>query len=140
MQNPFNYVINLASQNQTTIPYFKSAVAHELSAWCKENGYDLYADGLKIYTTIDSRLQKHAEAAVQKHMKRLQEKFDNHWKGENPWIDSQKKEIPNFLNTVVKQTEVYNRLKTRFAGNVDSIDKYLNIPHKMKIFSWNGTN
>ncbi len=138
IEKPLQLRYQLANQNQTTIPYFKSAVAHELSAWCQENGYDLYADGLKIYTTIDSRLQKHAEAAVNKHMQRLQEKFDNHWKGENPWIDSQKKEIPNFLNTVVKQTEVYNRLKSRFAGNTDSIDKYLNIPHKMRVFSWSG--
>lgn len=138
LKKPLGLHYQVVSQNQTTTPYFKSAVAQELSDWCHDNGYDLYADGLKIYTTIDSRLQKHAEAAAQKQMKRLQEKFDSHWKGENPWIDAQKKEIPGFLNRVVKQTAAYNRLNVRFSGQADSIEKYLNTPHKMTVFSWYG--
>jgi penicillin-binding protein 1A len=57
--------------------------------WCKENGYDLYESGLKIYTTIDSRLQKKAEEAMAKRMRLLQAEFERQWaaKGSEPWVD-----------------------------------------------------
>src|SRR5690606_21397075 len=51
--------------------YLRTAVAKYLEKWCDDNGYDLYEDGLKIYTTIDSKLQKYAEEAVNEQMKTL---------------------------------------------------------------------
>jgi penicillin-binding protein 1A len=72
-------------------PYFREFLRGELDQWCRTNlkndseHYDLYTDGLKVYTTIDSRLQKYAEEAVQEHMARLQELFDEHWRNWDLW-------------------------------------------------------
>ena len=51
--------------------YFREAVANYLKDWCKDEGYDLYTSGLKIYTTIDTRMQKYAEDAARKQMKQV---------------------------------------------------------------------
>lgn len=59
--------------------YFREAVANYLKDWCKDEGYDLYTSGLKIYTTIDTRMQKYAEDAARKQMKQVQQNFNNHW-------------------------------------------------------------
>ena len=67
--------------------YFREAVADYLKDWCRDNGYDLYSSGLKIYTTIDTRLQKYAEDAAIKQMKQIQRNFNNHWGNRDPWID-----------------------------------------------------
>jgi penicillin-binding protein 1A len=118
--------------------YIRSAVYRELSEWAKENEYDIFSDGLKIYTTINSRLQQHAENAVAKWMKVLQHRFDMHWQGQNPWRDENGKEIPDFLKKVMKRTEVYKNLAKRFPNNPDSIEYYLNKSKKIKVFSWDG--
>ena len=60
--------------------YFREAIANYLKDWCEENGYDLYSSGLKIYTTIDTRMQKYAEDAARKQMKQVQQNFNNHSK------------------------------------------------------------
>jgi len=118
--------------------YLRSAVARYLDKWCEENGYNLYEDGLKIYTTIDSKLQKYAEEAVAEHMKILQRRFENVWSGQNPWRDSEGKEIPDFLEKTAQRLPYYSFLKRKYSNNQDSIDHYLNVKKKMKIFSWNG--
>lgn len=118
--------------------YFRSAVAHELRDWCQKNDYDLYTDGLKIYTTLNSTLQAHAEEAVRIHMSRLQEKFYKHWEGENPWIDGYKEEIPHFIERSIKRTSVYRSLKKKFPSSPDSINYYLNKPHQISLFTWDG--
>lgn len=118
--------------------YFKEAVARDLQEWCKESGYNLYTDGLKIYTTIDPKLQAYAEEAVATHMKNLQKRFFEHWKGMNPWVDSEGNELVGFVDALVKETSSYKSLKTRFKEDIDSIDYYLNLPHKMSVFSWDG--
>ncbi|MBP9196606.1 MAG: transglycosylase domain-containing protein [Saprospiraceae bacterium] len=100
----------------------------------KEDGspYNIYTDGLKIYTTLDSRMQKHAEQAVFKHMSYLQKEFVKHWKGykdEKPWGDDK------WIDEQVKKSERYQILLT--AGYTDSqIDSVFNTPAPMKIFSW----
>lgn len=118
--------------------YIRSAAYRELKDWAKENGYDIFSDGLKIYTTIESRLQKHAESAVEKKMKSLQRRFDEHWRGQKPWRDENGEEIPGFLQNIMKRTDVYKSLKKRFNNNTDSIEYYLNKPKKMLIYTWNG--
>ncbi|HLO92191.1 MAG TPA: transglycosylase domain-containing protein [Lentimicrobium sp.] len=124
----------------TDATYFKEAVARYLQNWSKETGYNIYTDGLKIYTTIDPKLQQYAEEAVSKHMKRLQKRFFEHWRGENPWVDSKGNEIAGFIDDLIKETGTYKSLKEKFGVNSDSIDYYLNKPHKMSIFTWTGDN
>ena len=116
--------------------YFRNAVADELKKWCEENDYDLYTSGLKIYTTLDSRLQKYAEDAVIKQMRQVQRNFNNHWGNQNPWQDENHKEIPNFIEGIVKKQPVYKNLLSRYPNNPDSVEYYLNRPHKVKLFDY----
>lgn len=126
------------NQNQGLATYFRKVIGRDLLSWANENGYDLYEDGLKIYTTIDSRLQKYAEEAVEEHMKVLQEQFHEHWGEQNPWIDDNNEEIPGFLSNTIKRTAAWKALKRRFGESTDSIDFYLNKKKAMTVFSWNG--
>ena len=84
---------SIQNQNQGLATYFRTVVGNDLFRWTNENGYDLYGDGLRIYTTLDSRIQKYAEEALTSHMKQLQQTFDEHWEGENPWRDEDGNEI-----------------------------------------------
>lgn len=118
--------------------YFRQAVANYLREWCEENGYDLYSDGLKIYTTIDTRLQKYAEEAAIKQMEQLQEKFDEHWRGQEPWRDEHGHVMPNFIEDLAKKSIYYRILDDKYNGQKDSIKFYMNEPHKLKVFTYNG--
>ena len=116
--------------------HFRSYLAKYLEDWERENGYDIYSDGLKIYVTIDSRLQKYAEEAVEKQMRSVQRRFNDHWGNENPWRDENREEIPNFVENIAKKTKAYAILNAKYDGNTDSIEKYLNIPHRTKVFDY----
>lgn len=129
-----NYKVESHYEGPAT--YFRGAVAEYLNEWCKQNGYDLYRDGLKIYTTIDSRMQKYAEEAMEKQMRTLQGRFDNHWKGRNPWVDEKDKEIPGFIEETIKRTAYYHRLKKKYGNDTTAINRELNTPHEMKVFTW----
>ncbi|MEY3678911.1 MAG: hypothetical protein RI924_1052 [Bacteroidota bacterium] len=118
--------------------YIRGAVARYLEEWCEDNDYDLYVDGLKIYTTIDSKLQQYAEEAVESQMKTLQRRFQNVWGNENPWRDEDGNELVDFPEKAAQRLPCYDFLKKKFDQNQDSIDYYLNKPKKMKVFSWEG--
>lgn len=118
--------------------YIRDAVSSYLKPWLKENEIDLYEDGLKIYTTINLELQQYAEDAVAEQMKMLQRRFVWHWEGRNPWADAKGVEIPNFIEDAAKQTRRYAALKEKFGAREDSISYYLNLPRKMKVFTWDG--
>ncbi|SHE87184.1 transglycosylase domain-containing protein [Dysgonomonas macrotermitis] len=117
-------------------PYFRAAVAESLENWCKENDIDLYSDGLKIYTTLDSHMQEYAESAVDKQMRIVQRNFNSQWGKENPWQDENRKELPMFIETLAKRTSMYKDLEEKFSGNQDSIDFYMNQPRKIKVFDY----
>nr|WP_316248048.1 transglycosylase domain-containing protein [Hymenobacter sp. BT491] len=129
---------SVENANKGIAPYFRTEVSKSLLQWAKETDHDLYADGLKIYTTIDSRMQKYAEAAIAEHMQLQQKWFMQHWKGQLPWRDETGRVIPNFLQTSIRRTERYKSLFNRFDGNKDSINYYLNKKYKMQVFSWQG--
>ncbi|MEM6830407.1 MAG: transglycosylase domain-containing protein [Bacteroidota bacterium] len=131
-----NYRVD--NQNEGLATYFRTVTKNFLVKWTKENGYDLFEDGLKIYTTIDSRLQQYAEEAVHEHMDTLQRIFNAHWKEKNPWIDDDNNEILGFLETTMQRTAAYRSLRRRFDKNKDSIEHYLNLKKPMKVFSWDG--
>ena len=117
--------------------YLRAAVDKYLEEWCEENNYDLYEDGLKIYTTIDSKLQHHAEEAVSEQMKILQRRFYSVWGNEDPWEDSEKNKV-DYPNRAMKNLPVYNLLVKKYPNNPDSVDAYFNKKKKMRIFSWKG--
>ncbi len=119
--------------------YLKKAVEKYIEAWAKKNDVeiDLYRDGLKIYTTIHSKIQDHAEKAVVSHMKRLQKIFDQEWEGRNPWIYENGDEIPGFIDTVAKRSKIYKLIAKKYKNNPDSIHYYMYEKKKdIKVFSW----
>lgn len=118
--------------------YLRTATAKWLEKWCEDNGYDLYEDGLKIYTTIDSKLQKYAEEAVHEQMRTLQRRFDNTWGDEEPWRDSEGKVIKNFLENNLEKLPWFADFKRKYKNQQDSMEYYLNKPKKMTVFSWDG--
>ncbi|WP_341539244.1 penicillin-binding protein 1A [Hymenobacter gummosus] len=138
LAKPIKLDYKVENQNEGIAPYFRVEVSKMLRQWAKETEHDLYADGLKIYTTIDSRMQKYAETAVADHMKLQQKWFDAHWKGQQPWRDENGRLIPNFLSTSIKRTERYRALQLRFPDHPDSVKYYLNKKYRMKVFTWNG--
>ena len=127
---------SVESNYDGTALYFREAVADELRKWCNDNDYDLYTSGLKIYTTIDSRMQKYAEEAAIKQMKQVQRNFNNHWGNQEPWQDERHNVIPGFIEGIAKRQPVYKNLLARFPNNPDSIEYYLNRPHKVKLFDY----
>jgi len=124
--------------NAETASYLKLAVQDFVKKWGDENGYDLYTDGLRIVTTINSRMQQYAEQATSEKMKSLQRTFDNHWRGRNPWADENGNEIPGFIDSVARRTERYKTLSRRFLPLYpDSVGYYMkNVKYKMRVFSW----
>ncbi len=137
---PINLDYSVENNYDGQAQYFREAVSNYLREWCHENGIDLYKDGLKIYTTIDTRMQKYAEEAAIKQMKVVQRNFNSHWGTTNPWQDERHIEIPDFIENLAKKLPIYKKLSQKYNGNQDSIDYYLNLPHPVKLFDYeNGT-
>ncbi len=135
---PIKLHYSVESPVQGLAPYFRTEVAKYLQAWAKETDHDLYADGLKIYTTLDSRMQTYAEKAVAEHLALQQKWFSAHWQGQLPWRDENGQVIPNFLETSMRRTQRYKSLMERFDGRKDSVNYYLHKKYKMTVFSWQG--
>lgn len=141
-EKPLGLHFRMESHADGPAPYFREAMRGYLKAWVKmyneENGTDLnlYTSGLRIYTTIDSRMQAYAEEALTRHMKEQQKIFADHWKGRNPWIDEDGREIPGFIKTAVRRLPYFNVLKNKLGE--EEAWKVMNRPYKMKVFSWDG--
>lgn len=126
------------THNTGLAPYFREKLRGEVQQWLNahpnEDGstYNLYTDGLKIYTTLDARLQKHAEQAVAQHMKELQQDFFAHWKDKKPWGDDDRS-----LQQARRRSERYRLLKSldKTDGEIDTI---FNTPIPMTVFTWEG--
>jgi len=139
---PLNLSYKVESHNSGSAAYFRTVCSNYLNWWCKQNGYDLWADGLKIYTTIDSKMQKHAEEAVKEHLTAYQQKFFEVWDGENPWMrldtNDHFEEIPFFLEKSIKRTPQYKYLKKQYKEDTVKIELALNEKKNMRVFSWKG--
>lgn len=124
-------------ENMGIAPYFRSVLAKKLDDWCNAHkdpktgeNYDLYRDGLKIYTTIDPKMQLYAEEAVIKHMTAMQKTF-NRQLGKNVW-----KGHEDILNRAMKESDRWKYMKEGGATEAQ-IKKSFTVPVKMKIFAWN---
>lgn len=118
--------------------YFRAELKKDLQKFCREKNIDLYADGLKIYTTIDSRMQRYAEAALDSHMRAQQKAFFNYWKGRNPWTDENGKEIPDFILNAARRTSLFQAYREQYGGREDSAIKAFRRPMPTSLFSWKG--
>lgn len=118
--------------------YLRAAVERWLQDWSTGSGYDIYADGLKIYTTIDSRMQALAEEAMAEQMAVLQDRLAGVWAGREPWRDNEGQVIPDFLEKLAEETLYYKQLYQKYGGNLDSVFFHLNQPKNMEVFTWDG--
>ncbi len=118
--------------------YFREVLRQELLKWCKDHKkadgtpYNLYRDGLRVYTTIDSRMQRYAEEAVKEHMMDLQKTFVDHWKGKTAWSEQ-----PQIIEDAMKKSERYRNLKEEGKSESD-IKKIFDKKTEMRIFTWKG--
>ena len=137
---------NVSDHNTGQATYFREFLRGYLNDWAKNTTradgepYNIYRDGLRIYTTIDSRMQRYAEDAVRDFMsKELQPMFFNHWKGYKnaPFSNVSADEIDHIMETSMKRTDRYRSLKNAGMCN-DSIVAEFNKPVPMTIFSWDG--
>ena len=147
---PMKLDFSIENQNTGMAAYFRSVIKEDLKNWIraynKENpdaDLDLYTSGLKIYTTIDSRMQTYAEEAVMANMRDQQKKFYEHWRGRNPWVEKNKKtgkftEIPGFIERVAKRTIRYKQLKAAYGDDEKALWRDMNKPVKMKVFVYGG--
>ncbi|MEW4922441.1 transglycosylase domain-containing protein [Algibacter sp. 2305UL17-15] len=126
--------------------YFRGYLSGFMKDWIKNNPkpdgtkWSLYNDGLTIYTTIDSRMQKHAEDAVQQHMPRLQAEFfvQNTPKRNptTPFLDLEKDEIRDLLNRSMKQSERWRHMKYDLKKSNKDIEASFKKPVPMSVFAW----
>jgi penicillin-binding protein 1A len=142
---------NYHLQDHTTgiATYFREYLRMVLAEWCaqnpKEDGtpYNLYRDGLKVYTTINYKMQEYAEAAMLEYLgKELQPAFFKHWKGipNAPFAfdgPSAKKETDNLMMSAMRRTDRYYHSKTKGKSDKDILQDFM-VPTKMKVFSYRG--
>lgn len=133
------------SHNAGTATYFREFLREQLSEWCKKNTkadgtpYNLYKDGLKVYTTINSRMQTHAESAVKEHLRELQKTFFQHWKGNKsaPFANIPESKIKQIMRQAMQRSDRYKRMKADGASEAE-IEQAFKTKVKMKIFTWYG--
>jgi penicillin-binding protein 1A len=135
---PLTLNYEVENQNQGIATYFRGYIQEELLKWAKANKKDLFADGLKIYTTIDYRMQQYAEDVMQEHMKALQSRFFAHWKGRNPWVGKNMQEIEGYIERNALRSRRYKALQEKYSDSPDSVDIGMNTPVPMRVFSWEG--
>lgn len=136
---------NPQSHDEGMATYFREYIRNYMKEWGKShkkpNGepYDVHKDGLKIYTTIDYRMQKNAEEAVKEHFKKLQKQFFDHTKGyaTAPFTGISKSEINKFYIQAMKGSDRYYRLKEE-GKSESEIRKEFDKKTQMRVFSWHG--
>lgn len=121
-------------------PYFRAVLAEKLKEWCKTHKnlktgdpYDLHRDGLRIYTTLDSRMQQYAEESVVQHMPVIQKKLNSLLKGN---ADKMWKQRENVIESAMKISERWRQMKEDEVKEEDIKASFLK-PVKMKVFAWN---
>lgn len=128
-----------------TATYFREYLRDYMKNWVKENKkpdgdeYDIYGDGLKIYVTLDSKIQEHAEEAVQEHVKNLQEEFFIQQKGNKtaPFVNITEAETDKIFKQAMKNSERWRILKADDKTDEEILASF-KVKTKMTVFSWKG--
>ncbi|GAB3313897.1 transglycosylase domain-containing protein [Larkinella ripae] len=148
-QKPIKLDFNIENHNTGRAAYFRSVIKDDIQKWLDDyneanpdDEKDLNTSGLRIITTIDSRLQKAAEESVYEHMREQQRKFYEHWRGRNPWTYKDKggkwREMPGYIENVAKRTPRYIALKKEYGDDEKAIWAEMRKPVKMKVFVYGG--
>lgn len=135
---PIELHYNKITHHSGLAPYFRENVRQQLLQWCEEYNsthdekLNLYTDGLKIYTTIDSRLQQYAEEAMEHQMASLQKTFLKHWSKTNPW-----NHYPGMIDELIEKSERFQKLKQQGLSEEAAL-VVMNKPVLINIFTWDG--
>ncbi len=136
MQLPLKLKYNRITHHSGLAPYFREYLRQKLLEWCRDHSnekgrpYNLYTDGLKIYTTLDSRLQRYAERSVAKHMAQLQNQFLIHWGKREPWYDQ-----PEVVEEAIRKSTRYQNLLRQGKSHQEILIE-LKKPVVMNLFTW----
>jgi penicillin-binding protein 1A len=146
-QLPLQIQFNPQSHREGLATYFRAYLRQFMLNWIQDNPkpdgekYNLYLDGLTIYTTLDSKMQTYAENAVKEHMSNLQSAFFEQntpkWNPTAPFLDLTEKEVERLMNQAMRRSERWRKMK--LAGKTeDDIKASFEQETAMKIFSWKG--
>jgi penicillin-binding protein 1A len=122
--------------------YLRENLRQELQNWCDKNPktdgtkWNIYEDGLKVFTTIDSRMQRDAEDAMAEHLSMLQDQYFKDWHGKDPWKFGAKAK-PDLLNKLIKESDRYQSMKAD-GKTEEEIKEAFATKIPMTIFSWHG--
>lgn len=136
-QHPLCLNYSPLNNNEGLATYFREHLRLELKELLKGQrkpsgiAYNLYTDGLKVYTTLDAQLQRYAEAAVSEHMSYLQKEFEDHLQGEPAW------ENDTILILAKQHSPLYRSLKSQGYDST-AIDSFFAIPRTITVFNWKG--
>ena len=141
-EKPLGLDFNPTDHNDGSAAYFRAVLKRDIQRIFAEQSiekadgtpYDLDRDGLRIYTTIDSRMQKYAEDAQRQYLKELQREFNQQWRGKNPFKG---KEMENLLKEGIRRSDRYRQLSEEGLSE-SAIMENFNTPAKMSIFTWRG--
>ncbi|MDC0204862.1 transglycosylase domain-containing protein, partial [Flavobacteriales bacterium] len=146
LSQPIKLEFKQASHNEGLAPYFREYLRGELKQWCSKKqkadgrNYNLYTDGLKIYTTINSRLQQFAEEGMKTHISSLQKEFYRHWKGYTnaPYPEEFSDSLINaIIDQGMRRSERHRKLKKAGKSN-EEIKRIFKKKVPMVLFSWRG--
>lgn len=126
------------SHDEGLATWFRSHLLTELREWARQNGYNLFTDGLQIHTTINARMQAHAELAVRERMRTIQGNFAQHWGNRNPWIDDNNREIEQYLESSIRRLDAYRSALRLYNDNPDSADAWVRKKKPMQVYTLSG--
>ncbi|RZJ73200.1 penicillin-binding protein 1A [Flavobacterium sp.] len=133
------------SHKEGIATYFREYLRDYMRSWLKENkkpdgsDYDIYSDGLKIYVTLDSRMQEYAEEAVMRHLPNLQVEFDNQQKDNKnkPFVRISDAETKKIMMSAMKNSDRWKEMKANDKSEEEIIASFEK-PTKMTVFTWKG--
>ncbi len=131
-KTPLGLKYNFISTSDGLAPYFRDFIKKELLTWCKANDHNLFTDGLKIYTTINSDMQRYAEEAVTAHMTKLQDDFFKHWGKQKPWGRN-----TALIDRGMKNSRRYKKMKEQGHSDIKIKAAFLK-KIDMKVFTYKG--
>ena len=142
---PIKLNFKLESHKDGTATYFREYLREYMKKWVEENkkpdgsDYNIYRDGLRIYTTIDSRMQLYAEEAVEAHMANMQEEFFEQAKDNKnaPFVNISQAETDRILKKAMKASARWNIMESNDKSEEEIIASFKQ-KTKMKVFTWKG--
>ncbi len=140
-EEPLGLKLRIATYGEGLAPYFRAVLKQDVNNILRErsitkadgSAYDLDRDGLRIYTTLDSRMQKHAEDAQKEWMKTVQASFDRQWRNRDAFTGDKKR----LLETGMKRSDRYRELKRDGKTEAEILENF-DVPVPMSIFTWEG--